>query len=115
MLVILHCLFVVVQNVEQGLLEQIAYLNEVSTTHAHEGSAYGEEKVRILFKYNAPFVIWVFEMRYLPAVLAFAKGLYRIILSGQEQICLPVCHSPPFQQYYCIRQPMQRNLAAGVS
>ena len=36
-----------VQNVEQGLLEQIAYLNEVSTTHAHEGSAYGEEKVRI--------------------------------------------------------------------
>ena len=39
--------FHVVQNVEQGLLEQIAYLNEVSTTHAHEGSAYGEEKVRI--------------------------------------------------------------------
>ena len=45
---ILHIVvFHVVQNVEQGLLEQIAYLNEVSTTHAHEGSAYGEEKVRI--------------------------------------------------------------------
>ena len=37
------------QGIEKGLNDEIQYLNQVSTTQAHEGSAYGIEKVRVLY------------------------------------------------------------------
>ena len=33
------------QEIDRSLSEEIAYLSEVSTTHPHIGSIYGEEKV----------------------------------------------------------------------
>lgn len=33
------------KEIDRSLSEEIAYLSEVSTTHPHVGSIYGEEKV----------------------------------------------------------------------
>lgn len=37
--------FILLQEIDRSLSEEIAYLSEVSTTHPHMGSIYGEEKV----------------------------------------------------------------------
>lgn len=36
---------ITLQEIDRSLSEEIAYLSEVSTTHPHVGSIYGEEKV----------------------------------------------------------------------
>jgi len=37
--------YFILQKIDYSLSEEIAYLSEVSTTHPHVGSIYGEEKV----------------------------------------------------------------------
>lgn len=50
------------KEIDRSLSEEIAYLSEVSTTHPHVGSIYGEEKVR-----NSPLVVMVtWYTRYIP-------------------------------------------------
>jgi len=46
-----------VQGIEKGLNDEIQYLNQVSTTQAHEGSVYGIEKVMVPLLATGPRII----------------------------------------------------------